>query len=45
MKMRQNRRKQPSGGLFARLFCAILFYEVVYKVNDARVSPDGEAFV
>lgn len=34
--MRQNRRKQPGGGLFARLFCAILFYEKV--LPDLRLN-------
>lgn len=34
--MRQNRRKQLGGGLFARLFCAILFYEKV--LPDLRLN-------
>lgn len=34
--MRQNRRKQLGGGLFARLFCAILFYEKV--LSDLRLN-------
>lgn len=34
--MRQNRREQLGGGLFARLFCAILFYEKV--LPDLRLN-------
>lgn len=34
--MRQNRRKQPGGRLFVRLFCAILFYEKV--LPDLRLN-------
>ena len=34
--MRQNRRKQPGGGLFVHLFCAILFYEKV--LPDLRLN-------